>query len=35
MSTAPPISGHEHVLLRVLGDSPTTLLREKRPAGGR
>jgi hypothetical protein len=30
-SVAPPISGHEHVLLRVLGDSPSTLLRGKDP----
>jgi hypothetical protein len=31
MSTAPPITGREHVLLRVLGDSPATLLWGKDP----
>jgi hypothetical protein len=32
MFIAPPTPGHEHVLLRILGDSPATLLRGKRPA---
>jgi hypothetical protein len=31
-SAAPLIPGHEHVLLRVLGDSPATLLWGKGPA---
>jgi hypothetical protein len=31
MSTAPPVPGHEHVLLRILGDSSATLLRGKDP----
>jgi hypothetical protein len=31
MFAAPPTLGHEHVLLRVLGDSPATLLRGKDP----
>jgi hypothetical protein len=30
-STTPPTPGHENVLLRVLGDSPATLLWEKDP----
>jgi hypothetical protein len=33
--TAPPTLGHEHVLLRVPGDSLATLLGGKGPARGR